>query len=40
VPKSRVAVIGGAKDRVKTLLVEGDPVVLLSRLRTSIEGAP
>lgn len=38
VPKSRVSVAAGAKDPVKTLLVEGDPAVLLSRLRTYLEG--
>lgn len=38
VPRSRVSVAAGAKDRVKTLLVEGDPAVLLSRLRTNLEG--
>lgn len=38
VAPSRVSVAQGAKDRTKTVLVEGDPDVLLSRLATIVEG--
>ena len=40
VPRSRAAVIQGTKDRVKTVLVEGDPAVLLSRLAKTLEAIP
>ena len=32
VPKSAISVIAGASDRRKTLLVEGDPTLLLGRM--------
>ncbi|MGH6717713.1 MAG: DUF167 family protein [Alphaproteobacteria bacterium] len=38
VAPSRATVVQGAKDRTKTVLVEGDPEVLLSRLATITEG--
>jgi hypothetical protein len=41
VPKSVISVVAGASDRRKTLLVEGDPVLLLERMtRALMPGSP
>lgn len=40
VAKGRVSVIAGTTQRVKTLLVEGDPAVLIPRLRDATEEQP
>ncbi len=37
-PKSALKVVAGAKDRRKTLLVEGDPAELAPRLETWLDG--
>lgn len=36
VPKSAISVVAGASDRRKTLLVEGDPVLLLERMTRAL----
>jgi len=36
VPKSAIRVVAGAADRRKTLLVEGDPVLLLDRMTRAL----
>ena len=36
VPKSAIRVVAGASDRRKTLLVEGDPALLLDRMTRTL----
>ncbi len=37
-PKSALRIVSGAKDRRKTLLIEGDPAELEARLRAWLDG--